>query len=115
MYDYGCRLSVRELGTDFANQHRFQLYDAHERIAVVESRLQYVLVKFFRDRGYNVSDLAAQVMNVTNNTTNSNTFNNSTLNSSPVAAGNSARVNARAAGSVPSSAAPGRPAQSGPL
>ena len=114
MFDYGCRRSVREMGTDFGNPQLFQMLDADERIHVVEKRLLYVLVKFFRERGYNVADLVNQVTTVINNTTNSNTFNNSTLNSSPVAAGNSAWAHARTAGFGPSPAASARPAQASP-
>ena len=39
MFDYGARISVRELGTDFTNTLRFQMYDAKERIGIVERRV----------------------------------------------------------------------------
>ena len=101
MFDYGCRTSVRELAADFANPAPFQPYDANERVSVIERRLLQILVSFLEEHGYDVADLAGQVANVINNSTNinNNTVNNgnfvtgSTLTNSPVVAGSSASAN----------------------
>jgi hypothetical protein len=94
-FDYGCRTSVRELGTDFDRPPHFQLYDANERIDIVARRFLQILITFLDDHGYATTDLSGQATTVINNNTrivNSNTFVNSTLNSSPVIAGASASV-----------------------
>lgn len=113
MFDYGCRSSVRELAADFRNTPRLQLYDANERVSVVERRLLQVLVSFLQEHHYDVSAVAGQAATVINNSTaisNSNTFNNSTLNSSPVVAGNSASAYVTAGGPAAKSPAAGRTA-----
>jgi hypothetical protein len=92
MFDYGCRHSVREQGT--ASQHavRFQLYDAIERIAVVQRRTLGVVVRTLREHGYDVSDISGQATTVINNSRVTTNISNSTLVNSPVASGNRARA-----------------------
>ena len=104
-FDYGCRTSVRELGTDFDQPARFQIYDANERTDIVARRFLQILITVLDSYGYSTADLNGQATTVINNNTridNSNTFLNSTVNSSPVIAGTSASVvSAPAAPSVP--------------
>ena len=112
-FDYGCRASVRELAADFASPVEFQMYDAAERISLVQRRVLQTLVQFLLERGYDPADLAGQATTVINNSTqitNSNTFANSTV-SGPVVAGNAARVTSATGptpDSAPSAPAPGR-------
>jgi hypothetical protein len=121
MFDYGCRTSVREVAANFATPAQFQLYDANERVSIVDRRLLQVLVGFLKERHYDVTDLAGQAATVINSSRNSNTFNsntntfnNSPVNNSSIAAGSSASANvnlgAQSAGSSP---AAGRPSFGG--
>jgi hypothetical protein len=121
-FDYGCRASVRELAADFADPVQFQLYDAGERISVVQRRMLQTVVQFLVEHGYDTADIAGQATTVINNSTqitNSNTFANSTIVGSAVVAGNSAAASAVAAPRspsgtpAPSSPPPGRPAPRG--
>jgi hypothetical protein len=121
MFDYGCRTSVREVAANFANPAQFQLYDANERVSIVDRRLLQVVVGFLKEHHYDVTDLAGQAATVINSSRNSNTFNsntntfnNSPVNNSSIVAGSSASANvnlgAQSAGSSP---AAGRPSFGG--
>lgn len=113
-FDYGCRASVRELAADFANPVQFQMYDANERIRLVQRRVLQTVVHFLEEHGYDTSDIAGQATTViNNNTNNSNNFANSTLVGSPVVAGNSALVGS-APTSTPGRSVPPTPAASRP-
>ncbi|WP_375433420.1 hypothetical protein [uncultured Friedmanniella sp.] len=95
-FDYGSRVSVREMGSNPNGLVGFQLYDADERMRIIERHVVEVLAQFLRHHGYDLSEFAGQMSTVINSTRieNSNTFNNSTLNSSSVAAGSSASASA---------------------
>ena len=92
MFDYGCRHSVRERGAAPQHAVRFQLYDALERIAVVQRRTLGVVVRTLREHGYDVSDISGQATTVINNSRFTTNVSNSTLVNSPVATGNRARA-----------------------
>ncbi len=68
-FDYGARTSVREIGTLFSQNARFQDYDAAERILLVKRRLLEIIVDTMREYGFDVSDLAQQAMTIINNGT----------------------------------------------
>lgn len=99
-FDYGCRASAREFGTDFDSPPAFQLYDTAERVGLVSRRFLASLTDFLCDHGYATDDLHGQASTVINNSTRIDSYNhvaNSTLVSSPVTAGTSSSVSVQAA------------------
>lgn len=66
MYDFGARLSVRELAVSPNYQNYFQVVDAARITALVERHTLAAIRTFLDTRGYDIADFRAQQQTILN-------------------------------------------------